>query len=167
MKATIKDLTLSRAGGQILTFALDPCEDFTTQFDNLNGKTLDITVKQFREKRSLNANNYAWKLITELANALRTSKDEMYLLMLQQYGQSEKIELRADIDPSRYFNHYVITDARGDYIEYLVCAGSSTYDTREMSIFIDGIVSECKEQGIPTETPDEIERLKSLWATAR
>jgi hypothetical protein len=32
-----------------------------------------------------------------------------------------------------------------------------------MSIFVDGIVSECKELGIPTDTPDEIARIKAAW----
>lgn len=41
--------------------------------------------------------------------------------------------------------------------------GSSTYDAKEMSVLIDGVVSECKEMGIETMTPDEIARLKSEW----
>lgn len=43
--------------------------------------------------------------------------------------------------------------------------GTSEYDTKEMSVFIDGVVSEAKELGIQTETPEEIERLKALWQT--
>ena len=41
--------------------------------------------------------------------------------------------------------------------------GSSEYDTGEMSRFIDGVISECKELGIQTMTPDEIEELKQKW----
>jgi hypothetical protein len=37
------------------------------------------------------------------------------------------------------------------------------YDTKEMSVLIDGIVSEAKELGIETLTPDELERIKSAW----
>jgi hypothetical protein len=32
-----------------------------------------------------------------------------------------------------------------------------------MSIFIDGIVQECKNVGIETMTPDEILKMESLW----
>lgn len=46
---------------------------------------------------------------------------------------------------------------------YRVYRGSHTYNTEEMSILIDGVVQEAKDQGIETATPDEIERLKSLW----
>lgn len=41
--------------------------------------------------------------------------------------------------------------------------GSSLYNTKEMSLLIDGVVRECKELGIETETPDEIERMKQEW----
>ena len=41
--------------------------------------------------------------------------------------------------------------------------GSSDYDTAEMSQFIDGIISECKDQGIQTMTPNEIEEMKQKW----
>ena len=45
------------------------------------------------------------------------------------------------------------------YRTYTVLAGSSTYDTKEMSELINGLVSECKEQGIETLTPDELARM--------
>jgi hypothetical protein len=32
-----------------------------------------------------------------------------------------------------------------------------------MSIFIDGIVSEAKDLGIQTDTPDQIAKMKDLW----
>ena len=36
-------------------------------------------------------------------------------------------------------------------------------DTAEMNVLIDGLISECKEVGIETDTPSEIARLKDLW----
>ena len=36
-----------------------------------------------------------------------------------------------------------------------------------MSILIDGVVQEAEGQGIETATPDEIEKLKSLWKGRR
>ena len=163
MKARIKELTFNREGNQIVSFELDKGEDFTQLYDKLNDKILTLEVKQFRPKRSLNANNYAWKLITDIANELRTSKDEVYLLMLKRYGQSAKIDLRKDIDASLYFDYYQTLETKGDYSTYLVCIGSSKYNTYEMSVFIDGIVYEAKQLNIPTETPDEIARMTSLW----
>jgi hypothetical protein len=163
MKAAIKDLTFNREGKQIVSLELDKSEDFRPLYDKYNGKILALDIKEYKQKRSINANNYAWKLITELANETRASKDEVYMLMLARYGQSAKIDLKADIEPQRYFDYFKQIDVNGDYITYFVCVGSSKYDTHEMAIFIDGIVSECKQLGIPTETPEEIERIKSLW----
>ena len=41
--------------------------------------------------------------------------------------------------------------------------GSSEYDTREMSVLIDGVISEAKELDIETLPPHEIERMKQKW----
>jgi hypothetical protein len=41
--------------------------------------------------------------------------------------------------------------------------GSHTYDTKEMARLIDGVVYEAKSIGIETLSPDELERMKSLW----
>ena len=45
--------------------------------------------------------------------------------------------------------------------------GSSTFDTEEMSRLINAIVEDCKELGIETRTPEEIENLLSLWEQAK
>ena len=42
--------------------------------------------------------------------------------------------------------------------------GSSCFDTKEMAVFIDGIVRECKDPNIETLPPDELERMKKGWA---
>ena len=137
-------------------------------YDDLHeAEKLSIKIDRYRERRSLNANNYAWKLLTEIANVLRSSKDEVYLLMLKRYGQSEIISALAHIPIGEYVKY---CEEAGEstlngklFKHYKVYKGSSEFDTREMSIFLDGVVSEAKEMGIPTETPDQIARLKSLW----
>lgn len=137
--------------------------------DFREAEKLSITIDRYREKRSLNANNYAWKLLTEIANVLRTNKEEVYLIMLKRYGQSEILSVLAHIPIEKYVKY---CEEAGEstlngklFKHYKVYKGSSEFDTREMSIFLDGVVSEAKELGIPTETPNEIARLKSLWGT--
>lgn len=133
--------------------------------DQDKGKLYEI--KERRKRRSLNANAYAWVLIGKIADALRASKDDIYLLMLKRYGQSDLVSVLASIDVSRYFKYYEEagrTRLQGkDFIHYRVYAGSSEYDTREMAILIDGIVDEAKTLGIETLTPDDIERMKAAW----
>jgi len=124
-------------------------------------------VKEHKEKRSLNANAYAWSLIGKIADALRSSKDEVYLTMLKRYGQSEMVSVLSDINVSGYFKYYEeiakATLQGKEFTHYRIYKGSSEYDTKEMSVLIDGIVSEAKELDIETLPPHEVERLKAMW----
>lgn len=130
-------------------------------------KTKQYEVKEHKEKRSLNANNYAWKLITEIADVMKLSKEEVYIEMLKIYGQSEMVSVLADIDVSKYFKYY---SEAGESIlkgkkfkHYKVYMGSSEMNTKQMSILIDGIVQEAKQLDIETMTPEQLSRLKEEW----
>ena len=124
-------------------------------------------IEEYKEKRSLNANNYAWKLITEIGNVLRKSKEEVYLQMLKDYGQYEVISVTSSISPKGYFKYYEeigrSTLNNKEFIHYKIYKGTSEYDTREMSIFIDGVVQEAEQLGIETKTPKQLEELKRMW----
>lgn len=130
-------------------------------------RTKLFEVKQHREKRSLNANAYAWMLIGKIADAVRASKDEIYLQMLKRYGQSELVSVVSDVDVDGYFKYYEAvaeTTLNGQpFTHYRVYKGSSEYDSREMSVLIDGIVSEAKDLEIETLPPHEIQRMKEMW----
>ena len=128
---------------------------------------LAIKIDKHREKRSLNANAYAWCLIGKIGNAARLSKEEVYFRMLKEYGQSDLVSVLSHIPVEHYFKYY---EEAGEstlngklFKHYRVYKGSSEFDTREMSIFIDGIVSEAKNMGIETMTPNEIAKMKDLW----
>ena len=55
-------------------------------------------------------------------------------------------------------------DVNGEKAVQMLCYyGSSTYDTREMSVLIDGVVSECKELDIETISPTELREMKERW----
>ena len=124
-------------------------------------------IKQYREKRSRNANSYAWALMGQIADALRTDKDSVYLMMLKRYGQSEMVSVRSDIDVRGFFKYYEFAGASRlngkEFSHYRVYKGSSEYDTREMAVLIDGIVSEAQEMDIETLTPKELQFLKDEW----
>ena len=49
------------------------------------------------------------------------------------------------------------------YRTYMMLKGSSEYDTKEMSRLIDGLASECKEMGIETMPPEELERMMAAY----
>ena len=151
-----------------LELSVNEVNDFKQLVDEMKDKErLSIEVKQYREKRSLNANNYAWKLITEIANILRASKEEIYLCMLRRYGQSELISVLSHIPIEhyvRYFEEAGESTLNGKLFKhYRVFKGSSEFDSREMAIFIDGIISEAKNLNIQTETPNQIAEMKARW----
>ncbi len=136
----------------------------------LNDEKLKVCkIDHKKKKRSLNANAYCWKLCTEIANVLRASKDEIYIKMLKRYGQSSIVSVMDEAVPvfmksikyAEECGHGVVNDKNFTHIK--VFMGSSEYDTKQMAILIDGIVSEAKALGISTMTPAEIEKLKDSW----
>ena len=145
--------------------------DFLTEYEKLKEKKLFILLKKHFNKRSLDANAYAWKLITEIANELRVSKEDVYLLMLKRYGQSEIISVLAHIPLQGFVKYYEEageSELNGKtFKHYKIYKGSSEYDTREMSILIDGIVSEAKELGIQTDTPEQIREMMRRYEESR
>lgn len=137
-----------------------------------NGKTLDVEIKQHRNKRSLDANAYLWVLCQKIAEVIKSTKEEVYRKAIREVGQFEILAVREDATESfiRVWN----SRGLGWYAEemdskipgckkIIAYYGSSVYDTKQMSVLIDYIVSECKELGIETMTPEELESLKEQW----
>ena len=124
-------------------------------------------VKEYKEKRSLNANNYYWELVTQLGNVLKMDKEDLHFQLLQKYGQSEMISVVADVDMKNYLKYYAEAGESNlngkTFKHYKVYKGSSEMDSKEMSILINGLVEECHIQGIETKTPQEINSLLERW----
>ncbi len=127
----------------------------------------DVKIDKHREKRSLNANAYLWKLVTEIGNVLNKSKEEVYLQMLIDYGQSEMVSILSEIDVKGYFKYYKLAGTSilngKEFNHYKIYKGSSEYDTKEMSILLNGVVQEAKNLGIKTKDDIELERLVEEW----
>lgn len=127
----------------------------------------DVKIDKHREKRSLNANAYLWKLVTEIGNVLNKSKEEVYLQMLIDYGQSEMVSILSEIDVKGYFKYYKLAGTSilngKEFNHYKIYKGSSEYDTKEMSILLNSVVQEAKNLGIKTKDDIELERLIKEW----
>lgn len=158
-----------KTGEVMLQFVCD--RSVLPQIDEIKDiDKLTITAKKHREKRSLDANAYAWVLMQRLAEAVDSDKWTVYLKCLREY--------------SREFTHVIVKECAVEKMKelYRTCEdlgevsvngqtghqlrvyyGSSTFDTKAMSVFIDGIVRECKELGIETLPPAELERMKTQW----
>lgn len=133
--------------------------------------TLDETktyeIKEYKEKRSLNANAYYWVLVNKIAEALHQSKEFVHLCMLKQYGETYSLLLPADKSIDGLVKYYEVesTIKKGEKLfkSYKAYLPSSEMNTKQMATLIDGIVNEAKEIGIETMTPNELAELKSNW----
>ena len=169
MKGRLKDLTIGLDGIQNITVSV--LGDFREEFKKLKDEPVDVLIKKHRSLRSLDANAYAWVLIGKLAEAMQPplSKEEVYQLMLKRYGQGGVVSIETERLPDviraiDYFTQAGTGKVNGKEFTHLhMWVGSSKYNTKEMAGFIDGIISECKELGIDTDTPEQIERFKERW----
>lgn len=132
-----------------------------------NFKEGNYEIERKRKKRSTDANAFCWKLCTEIANVLRTDKDSIYVDMLKKYGQSDIVSVVSAVDVRGYFKYF---DEFGkgsvngkEFTHYKVYKGSSEYDTREMSILLDGIISEAKALDIEVISEREKSLLLEEW----
>ena len=130
-------------------------------------ETKEYEVKEYKHKRSLNANAYYWVLVNKIADALNQSKEFIHLCMLKQYGQRYVLCVPYDTPIENLVKYYEQDGVRkqGDRLfkTYNVYLPSSEMNTYEMSKLIDGTVEEAQSMGIETMTPDELAHLKAMW----
>lgn len=147
-------------------------------------KDLSVSIKQYKKKRSLDANAYYWKLVTMLSEKIGVSKNRMHNLLLRRYGQAEIIDgqlmripvpdteaaenaaLEKEVYHIRPTSQVVEGKDGVMYRTYILLRGSSDYDTKEMSELIKGLISECLDAEIPENeimTPYEKEELRQKY----
>lgn len=159
--------------------------DIREEYDKLKDKKkLRINIVQYRAKRSLDANAYYWTLLTKFADVIGLSNPEAHNMMLRGYGQSEIFDGRAvyvtipdteeaekKVNNATDYHLAPTSQVRmGNddvmYRTYRLLRGSRTFDTKEMSRLINGLVDCCKEAGIPEAeiaSPNEKEILKERY----
>jgi len=162
-------------GGEwTVSFQTSPyfAEALVEAYSNLQND-IDVEIKKYRQKRSLDANAYAWVLIGKIAYEQGLTKREVYRHAIREIGgNSDTVCVRnagveqlckgwekngegwqTDVQPSKLAGCSNVT----------LYYGSSVYDTKQMSLLIDSLITEAKELGIETMTPNEIEKLKGAW----
>lgn len=143
-------------------------------YDELKDSDLELQIKEYRKKRSLNANSYFHVLASKIAEATGQSHTEAHNHLIAEYGQidaevqniimdDEIPYLKLETLHLRPTTATRLMDNGKLYRVYYVMRGSHTYDQKEMSRLIDGTVSEAKELGIETLSPQELERMKEQW----
>ena len=137
------------------------------------GKELSVEVKQYRQKRSLDANALLWKMCSEIAAIIKSTKDEVYLEMLSRYGVFTHVIVKPEA-VDRVIQEWRTVKVLGEVavngktgVQLQCYYGSHTYDSKEFSVLLDGVISDAKELGIEVITPDEMVRIKSEWANEK
>lgn len=142
-------------------------------FDELREKKLTIEIKEYKPKRSLDANAYCWVLIGRLAEKLRMPKADIYRMAIREVGgnsdtvcvQDKAVKTLCDGWERNGIGWQ--TDTMPSKLEgctnVILYYGSSTYDTAQMSRLINNIVEECKLQGIETKSKEELDSLLGQW----
>lgn len=160
-----------------LTLEVNEMQSFMQLIDDMGGcEKLSIEVKPFKERRSLDANAYAWVLMDKLAEKMGISKVDIYRGYVKNIGGNSEIVCVQNKAVERLCEGWSKngigwqTETFESKLEgctnVILYYGSSTYDTAQMSRLLDLIIQDCKQLDIPTETPDEIARLKALWGEA-
>ena len=179
----LKEPVIDYITGKI-TALIEINEDFRQAYEELKDYKLDIEIKKYRKKRSLDANSYYWTLIQKICRVIGLSKFECHNRMLSLYGKLEIIngefvkalipdteEASKIVENSMYYHLQSTTEVEinEDGIPmrtYYLLRGSHSYNTEEMSDLIKGVIQECRDANIPDReiaTPDEQRILKEKY----
>ena len=148
--------------------------ELASYIDSLdNEKDYILTIKEYRQKRSLNANSYAWTLMDKLAEKLRIAKTDIYRSYIKEIGGNNTLVCVQDAALDDLLRNWEqkgtgwLAETEKSKLDgctnVRLYYGSSTYDTAQMSRLIELIVQDCKENGIETLTPEELSRMNDEW----
>ena len=137
------------------------------------GEEYELTISKPKKGRSLSANAYFHVLVDKLSRALNISFTACKNELISSYGVVEKVDdvplIYKTNPPPEYMKEreevhtkYIKTGEDGAHW-YRVYKGSHEYDSKEFSQLLEGTISECKDQGIETLTPAELERMLKEW----
>lgn len=162
---------------QVISISIN--EDAREAFRSLFGQKVRIKIEKYREKRSLDANAYFHVLVGKIADVIGISKNRCKNMLICRYGQMEILDdapvvIHSNVPIEKMAEQQLLhcdpvdcyTDGDAEMVIYQVYRGSHTYDTKEMSILIDGTVQEAKDLDIETMPPDELERMMEAYETA-
>ena len=180
MIGKLSGLTLNRDGSQNITITVQT--DFREKYDELVPNDVNVDIKKYSMKRSLEANAYLWLLCDEISKTSSKystdGKNEIYREAIRAKGKWSEVYIREDAVGTfiRDWNEHGVGwfvdvidefhNKKGEIFKQLhVYSGTSTYSSYEMSKVIDYVIMVAEDLGIPTITPKEKERLLGRWAS--
>ena len=172
----ISNVALSYGTGKPL-LTLEVNEDMSTlwkMYEELKtAERLTVKVGKFKKKRSLDANAYAWVLISKLAEKLNIPKSEIYRSAIKEIGGNSDTVCIQDKAVQSLRDGWErngigwMTETMPSKIEgctnVVLYYGSSTYDSSQMCRLISLIQEDCRLQGIEVKSKEEVESLLRQW----
>lgn len=163
-----------KSGKPLLTLEINEKHDFELLLDELKDcDKLAVEIKQFKQRRSLDANAYCWVLIDRLAEKIKASKEDIYRQYVRSIGGNSEVVCVKNNALERLCQGWrrngigwqteTFPSKIDGCTNVILYYGSSEYDTAQMSRLIDLVVQDCKDQGIETMTPNELAHLKATW----
>jgi hypothetical protein len=166
----IQNITKDWQSGQFqITFTMNEASAINAVNDIQSCEKLSIRAVRFREKRSLDANALLWVCLGKMADALRADKWDLYLQMLKRYGKYTHICVKPHVVEAvkaqwRECEEIGEVNINGQKAVQMLCYfGSSTYDTKEFSRLLEGVISEMQEMGLETPASAEMQRALEQW----
>ena len=176
MIGKLKDLFRLAGGEWIVSFTTR--EDPGNLFDELKDVPVKVEIKKASKHRSLSANAYAWVLIDQIAERTGKTTTEVYKNAIREiggisdyYGMKEAAyETFCDIWTSDHLGRQVEIipgSAKEGWINVRAWKGSSDFDTAQMARFIDSLIQDAENLGIPTVYDADVERMVNQWGKAQ
>lgn len=140
-----------------------------------NDEKLNISLKKYRKHRSLNANAYFWKLLQELCELAEIDPIGDYKRRVKELGIFRRFKIEKEnvktfekmwtVQGTAWFCEITDTEYIGNTEFKIINAyyGSSSYNSKQMSRLIDGLVQDCKHYGVETKPQEEIDSLLRSW----
>lgn len=143
-------------------------------FDEMDAdKMYTVEIKEIKKRRSLDSNALAWAYMDKLAEVMHISKTEIYRGYMREIGGNSDIvcvkneALEALVNGWGHGRLGWITETMPSKISgctnVILYYGSSTFNQKQMNLFIDHIMQDCKQLGIKTPDEEEIDRIIAKW----
>ena len=136
-------------------------------------KRYTVTVKEKKERRSLDSNAYFWVLADKLAEKLHIEVSEIYRSYIKEIGGVSDtvcvLEKAADKLEEAWRGRGLgwqterLPSKMPNCVNVKLYYGSSVYDRAQMSRLIELIMQDCREYDIPTYDKDELEEMLKAW----
>lgn len=150
-------------------FSINEGVSIANWLNTMKDQKLAVKMAKFSEKRSKDANALMWHCLGQIADALSTDNWSVYLQMLKRYGQYTYICVKpkaVEYIKKQWRECEVVgeVDINGQESVQMLCYyGSSTYNSKEFSRLLEGIISEMKDLGLQPPTSEEMRASLEKW----